>query len=368
MAETLSPKPVAGILDIEPYVGGRSSAPGADKQYKLASNESPLGASPRAVEAYREAAEKLHLYPDGAAAKLRATIAEVYGVNPDWVVCGNGSDELLHLLPQIYCNPGDEVLFSEHGFLVYPIAARAASAIPVSAPEPNRIVDVDAMLARVTPKTKIVFIANPNNPTGSYLPASEIRRLHAGLDKSVLLVIDAAYAEYVRRNDYEPGIELVAHSSNVVMTRTFSKIFGLAGVRVGWAYCPPGIADALNRVRGPFNVNAPALAAAAAALSDRAFTAKAAEHNEKWLVWLRDQIRELGLRVDESVGNFLLIHFPDKAGQRAADADEFLMSRGVILRRVAAYKLPNALRITVGWEEANHAAVAGLREFVRSWK
>jgi histidinol-phosphate aminotransferase len=360
--------PVPGILEIDPYVGGRSDAPGAQKTFKLASNESPLGPSPRAIEAYAAAAKSLHLYPDGGATVLRDAIAEVYGLNADRIVCGAGSDELLHLLAIAYCGEGDEVLFSEHGFLVYPIAARAASATPVTVPEPKRVVDVDAMLSRVTKKTKLVFIANPNNPTGSYLPASEMRRLHAGLPPHVLLVVDAAYAEYVRRNDYESGIEMVATSENVVMTRTFSKIYGLAALRIGWAYGPPHVIDALNRLRGPFNVSAPALAAAAAALRDRGYAQAAADHNEKWLRWLRDEIRKVGLVVDESVGNFLLVHFPQGKGQTAADADEFLMKRGVIFRRLGAYKLPNSLRVTVGTEEANHAAIAALKDFVGSWR
>lgn len=359
-----SPTPVPGVLDIQPYVGGRSAAPGAARIFKLSSNESPLGASPRAVEAFAQAADKLHAYPEGSSAVLREAVAQLYGLNPDRIVCGNGSDELLHLLAQCYCRPGDEVLFSEHGFLVYPIAARAASAIPVIAPETNLTASVDALIARLTPKTRIVFIANPNNPTGTYLPVGEIRRLHAALSQETLLVLDAAYAEYVRRNDYESGIELVATSENVVMTRTLSKVYGLAALRVGWAFCPAGVADVLNRTRGPFNVSIPAQLAGAAALRDTAFTEAAVEHNSKWLAYLAGEIARIGFRVTAGVGNFVLVHFePAPSKRNAAAADTFLMQRGLIVRGVSNYGLPDALRISVGTEEANRLLIAALEEF-----
>jgi histidinol-phosphate aminotransferase len=253
------------------------------------------------------------------------------------------------------------VLFSEHSFLVYKIAALANSAVPVSVPEKDLHTDVDAMLAAVSSKTRLVYLANPNNPTGSYLPHDEVRRLHAGQPPDTLLVIDAAYAEYVRRNDYETGIEMVSNFRNVVMTRTFSKIYGLAGLRVGWAYCPAAVVDALNRIRGPFNVSVPAQRAAAAALSDRSHVDAGIAHNEKWRSWLTQEIRKLGLRVDDSVANFVLIHFADAKTAHAADV--FLSSRGVILRGVANYGLPHCLRLSVGSEAANRAAVAALSAF-----
>jgi len=359
-------KPVPGILEIDPYIGGRAEAPGRARSFKLSSNESPLGPSPKAIEAYKEASASLHIYPEGSAAALRAAIAEEFGLNPDRIVCGNGSDEILHLLPQIYCNPGDEVLFSEHGFLVYPIAARAASAVPVAVPEPKLVTDIDAMLARATAKTKIAFVANPNNPTGSYNTAAELRRLRAGLPKDCLLVIDAAYADYVSRNDYESGIELVATTDNTVMTRTFSKIYGLAALRVGWAYGPAAVVDALNRVRGPFNVSTAAQAAATAAIRDRSYAEQAARHNAKWLPWLGAEIAALGLKVYPSVANFVLIEFASTGARTAVAADKFLMQRGVVLRGVAAYGLPNCLRLSVGTEDGNKAAVAALREFMEA--
>lgn len=361
-----APSPAPGVLDIKPYIPGRTSAPGAARVIKLSSNESPLGPSPKAIAAYRAAAGELALYPEGSAALLREAIGDVHGLNPARIVCGNGSDELLHLIAQTYCRPGDEVLYSEHGFLVYPIAAHAASAVPVAAPETGLTANVDAMIARLSPKTRIVFLANPNNPTGTYLPAHEVRRLHAALSPETLLVLDAAYAEYVRRNDYESGIELVGSSANVVMTRTLSKIYGLAALRIGWAYCPAAIADALNRTRGPFNVSLPAQAAGAAALRDTAFTQEAAAFNAKWLDWLMHEISALGLNVTPGVGNFLLIHFGTKPGRTAADADAFLLKRGLVLRGVAAYGLPGALRLSVGTEEANRLVVAALSDFVKS--
>lgn len=358
-------KPVPGILDIKPYVGGRADAKGAARIFKLSANETPLGPSPKAIEAFKAAAAGLHIYPEGSAASLRAAIGEVFDLDPGRIVCGNGSDEILHLLPQIYASPGDEVLFSEHGFLVYRIAALAASAVPVAAPEPDLVTDVDELLKRASAKTKLCFVANPNNPTGSYNTASELRRLRAHLPKDCLLVIDAAYADYVSRNDYESGLELAATTDNTIMTRTFSKIHGLAALRVGWAYGPDAVIDALNRVRGPFNVSTPAQAAAIAAIKDHDHVARAAAHNARWLSWLGEHIAATGLKVRTSVANFLLIEFPETGAKTAAAADKFLMQRGIILRGVAAYGLPNCLRISVGTEEANKAAVAALEEFMR---
>lgn len=357
-------KPVLGILDISPYVGGRSQAEGTGPTYKMSSNETPLGPSARAIEAYRAAAGSMHLYPESSAASLRQAIGDTWGLNPERIICGNGSDEILHLLPQIYAGPGDEIIFSEHGFLVYKIVTLAASATPVVVPEPDKRTDIDGILARVTERTKIVFITNPNNPTGSYNTPTELRRLRAGLPKDCLLVIDAAYADYVDRNDYESGIELVATSENTVMTRTFSKIFGLAALRVGWAYVPAEVADAYNRVRGPFNVSTAAQAAAVAALKDRAHAADSKAFNTKWLAWLTENITALGLKVYPSVANFLLVEFPATGQRTAKAADAFLMKKGVIVRAVTAYGLPDCLRISVGSEDGNRAAVAALKEFM----
>jgi histidinol-phosphate aminotransferase len=358
------PQPRPGVLDIEPYVPGKSDAPGVARVFKLSSNETPLGPSPKAIAAYRAVSEHLQDYPDGAVTSLRTAIGDVFGLDPNRIVCGAGSDDLLNLLADAYLTDGDEAIYTTHGFLVYPIATLGSGAKPVVAPETNYTANVDAILAKVSARTKIVFLANPNNPTGTYIPFDEVKRLHRALPPQVLLVLDAAYAEYVRRNDYESGIELVATSENVVMCRTFSKIYGLAGVRLGWMYGPAHVVDAINRIRGPFNINAAAMAAGVAAIEDIAHVETARIHNERWLAWLTSEIGKLGLTVTPSVANFVLIHFPTTPGRTAEDADAFLTKRGLILRRVKAYHLPNCLRMTVGSEEANKLVVAALAEFM----
>ncbi|MGH6877839.1 MAG: histidinol-phosphate transaminase [Rhizomicrobium sp.] len=359
----MSPRPKPGVLDITPYVGGRGPAPGGPAAIKLSSNESALGPSPAAIAAYEAARADLSFYPEGSARLLRDAIAEVHHLDPERIVCGNGSDEIISLLAHIYLSRGDEVLFTEHAFLVYRIAALANSAVPVAVPEKDLRAHVESMLAAVTPRTRLVYLANPNNPTGSCLSAAEIRHLHEGLPDSTLLVLDAAYAEYVQRDDYEAGAELVARFDNVVMTRTFSKIYGLAGLRVGWAFCPEPVVDAINRVRGPFNVSVAAQRAAAAALRDRGHVARAVAHNAEWKSWLAANIRVCGLRVDEGEGNFLLIHFASPRDAQSADA--FLTSRGFIVRPVANYGLSHCLRLTVGNAEADRGVAAALSDFAR---
>ncbi len=359
------PVPNPGVMEIAAYVPGKSKAKPGVKLHKLSSNETPLGPSPAAIEAYRAGAATLEFYPDGSATELRKAIAETHGLNPDNLICGNGSDELLGLLAHVYLEPGDEAIFTEHGFLVYKIQILANGATPVVAPETDLRSDVDAILDRVTARTKIVFLANPNNPTGTYISDAEVKRLQAGLPKHVLLVLDAAYAEYVRRNDYSAGVELVSDNENVVMTRTFSKIHGLAALRIGWMYGPAHIIDALNRVRGPFNLNSAAIAAGAAAIRDRKHVDEAAHFNETWLPVLTGALTDIGLTVTPSVGNFILIHFPDGDPEKsAAAADAFLTERGYVLRAVGAYGLPNALRMTVGSAEANEGVIEALKDFM----
>jgi len=362
------PAPKPGILDIELYVGGRSTAPGAAKVYKLSSNESPLGPSPLAVAALVAAAHDLERYPDGNSRLLREAIGKACDLDPGRIVVGGeGSGPLLTLIANAYLMPGDEAIFSRHAFLIYEIATRANSARPMIVDEKvtNRgiKIDVDAMLAAVTAKTRIVYIANPNNPTGSYLTRDEMKRLHAGLPASMLLVIDAAYGEFCDAPDYDIGLELARAHDNVVMTRTFSKIHGLAALRLGWALVPQAVADVLNRIRAPFPTSPLQQQAGAAAIADTAHVARAAAHNAQWRKWLIEEIRKLGLKVDDSAANFVLIHFaPGRQDAKAADA--FLIARGVILRQVGAYGLPDALRLTVGTEEANRVAVAALRDFI----
>ena len=359
-----APTPRPGILDIAPYVPGRDTADGGARVFKLSSNESPLGPSDKARAAYIAAANDLTRYPDGGCWALREALAARHGLNMDNIICGNGSDELLTLMAHTFLTHGDEAIHTQYGFLMYPVIIRAAGATPVVAPETDLRADVDAILQRVTEKTKLVFLANPNNPTGSYLPMEEVRRLHAGLPEHVVLVLDAAYAEYVKRNDYEAGIELVSQHPNVVMTRTFSKAYGLAGLRVGWLYGPAAIIDALNRVRGPFNVSIAAQAAAVAAVEDTDHLNAAVAHNDVWLPWLTRELRALGLEVTDSVGNFLLIHFPDEDGKRAPQAERFLSRRGLILRGMKEYGFANALRVSIGPEEANRLLITALAEFL----
>ncbi|MCK0197877.1 histidinol-phosphate transaminase [Ancylobacter sp. 6x-1] len=359
------PVPHPGVLQIEAYVPGKAQAGHGVKVHKLSANENPLGASPKALEAFRDAAA-LELYPDGSSTRLREAIGGAYGLDPARIVCGTGSDELITLLATAYAGPGDEVVYSQYGFLIYRIATLAAGATPVVAPEHDLRTDVDALLAAVTERTRIVYLANPNNPTGTYIPFDEVKRLHRGLPPHVLLVLDAAYAEYVRRNDYESGIELVATSPNVVMLRTFSKIHGLAALRVGWMYAPAEVADAINRIRGAFNVNAPGLAAAGAAIADTGHVERAIAHNEEWLPRLTRELTALGLTVTPSVTNFVLVHFPETPGRTAPEADAFLSARGLILRRMDGYGLPGALRLTIGTEEANRLVVAALSEFMKN--
>jgi histidinol-phosphate aminotransferase len=364
-AAPVRPQPRAAILEIDPYVPGKSHVPGVEKVHKLSSNESPLGPSPKAVQAVRALADSLEIYPDGASTALRGAIARRYGLEPSRIICGNGSDELLALLAHVFLHPGEEGLYSQYGFLTYPICIRAAGGIPVVAEERDRTASVDAILAKVNARTKVVYLANPNNPTGTYIPYSEVKRLHGGLPPHTLLVIDAAYAEYVTRNDYAAGLELAATADNVVMTRTFSKIHGLASLRIGWGYGSAHVIDALNRVRGPFNLNGAAQAAGVASLGDAAHVEGAIAHNARWLPWLAEAIAELGIEVTPSVGNFLLLSFPKQPGRTAAEADAFLSARGFILRAVGAYGLPDSLRLTVGGEEANKGVVASLTEFMR---
>ena len=359
-----APGPQPGILDIAPYIPGTSALPGAQKVIKLSSNETPLGPSPKATQSYLEEASRLSRYPDGSAAPLREALAARFGLEPERIVCGAGSDELLNLLAAAYLGTGDEAIYSRHGFLVYKIAILAQGATPVVAPETNLTANVDAILSRVTDATRMVFLANPNNPTGTYLPFDEIKRLHEGLPKHVVLVLDAAYAEYVRAKDYEAGIELVATSANTVMTRTFSKIYGLAALRLGWAYCPAPIADVLNRIRGPFNVTGPSIAAGVAAFNDVHHVQEAVDHNTKWLGKMAQALSRIGLDVTPSAANFLLVHFPNEAGKSAAEANAFLHEHRIVLRRVDEYGFPHALRMTIGTEAENNAVLEALTAFI----
>ena len=357
-----SPTPRAGVLSIEPYVGGKSKVAGAHKVHKLSSNESALGASPLAIEAFETASQSLHLYPDGGAGALRDKIAQIHQIQADRVICGAGSDEILQLLCRAYLGDGDNIVQSEHGFLVYALAARACGADIHFAPEKNLCTDVDAILAKVDARTRLVFLANPNNPTGSWLPHTEILRLHRELRPDIVLVLDAAYAEYMADPEYDDGIDLVTKHANVIVTRTFSKIYGLGGLRLGWAYGPAAMIDALNRIRGPFNVSAAAQITGIAALEDQDFVARNRAHNDVERAAMRQRLGGMGLEVHPSAGNFLLVRFPEQPGLCAGDIQSWLMSKGVIVREMTAYRLPNHLRISIGAREANQTLLDLLAE------
>jgi len=356
------PKALPNILEITPYKGGQKLV-GA---HKLSSNENPLGCSPAAQAAVMEAAKHMELYPDGSATALRTAIGAKYGIEPDRIVCGAGSDEIFQLLGRAYLRPGDNIVQSQHGFLVYRLIAQQAGAETRSAPETDLTTNVDAMLEQVDQNTKIVFLANPNNPTGSYIPYSEVKRLHADLPENVLLVLDGAYAEYVRRNDYSSGMELAGEMANVLVTRTFSKIHGLAALRLGWAYGPASVVDALNRTRGPFNVSAVSQAAGIAALSDDTFMAKSVEHNDSELVRVKTAVEKAGFKTFPSVGNFVLIEFPEEAGRTCAEADAFLRQEGIVIRDVNVYGLPTCLRASIGTVEQNDDLIAAIEKFSKS--
>lgn len=356
---TRAPEPLAGILQIRAYVGGEGTRTG----HALASNENPLGAGEAARTALLRELDRTHVYPDGGARALRKAIAESCGLHPDRIVCGNGSDELLALLCRSYAGPGHEVIHSKHGFLMYRISALAAGAAPVAVAERNLSADVDGLLAAINSRTRILFLANPNNPTGSALSRVELRSLVDGIPQEVLLVLDSAYAEYAAGPQYEDGAALVDERPNVVMTRTFSKIHGLASLRVGWAYCPAPVASVLNRVRGPFNCNGPGMAAAAAAMRDHAHVARSVAMNLANRAALADGLASLGIASPPSAGNFVLARFGCEKDALIADAA--LRKGGIRVRRMAAYGLPDSLRITVGTEAAVQdvlGALAGRQE------
>ena len=357
-------QPREGLLNIRPYKPGAAEAPGVENPVKLSSNENALGCSEKASAAFQASADQLHIYPDGGATRLREAIAKAEGLEAERIVCGAGSDELLQLLGKAYLNPGDKVVQSQYGFLVYKLVAMQSLAELVVAPETGYRTDVDAIIEAAGDDAKIVFVANPNNPTGTYIPASEITRLRDALPDETLLVLDSAYAEFVEDPDYEAGIELARTRDNVVMTRTFSKIHGLAALRLGWAYGDPSIIDVLHRVRGPFNVNLPAIEAGIAAIEDADFVRRSIAHNTQWVDFLRQQIGGLGLEVTPSVCNFVLVHFPESGDKTAPDADAYLTSQGLIVRRLEPYGLPHALRITIGKEDENRRLAEALTAFM----
>lgn len=353
----ITPQP--GIMDIALYQGGAAHVPGMSNVIKLSSNENPLGPSLKAIEAVQNSAAQIHRYPSTDHEALRNAIGTVHGLNPDQIICGVGSDEIITFLCQAYAGPGDEVVHTEHGFAMYRISALAAGATPVEVPERDRVTDVDAILAGCTERTKLVFIANPNNPTGTMIGMADIARLADGMPPAAILVLDGAYAEFVE--GFDGGASLIAERDNVVMTRTFSKLYGLGGLRVGWGYGPQTIIDVLNRVRGPFNLSGTALIAAEAAIHDTAYVEYCRTLNARWRTWLAEALAEIGVPSDTSCANFILARFADQ--HEAEACDTYLQSQGLIVRRVAGYNLPRALRITVGDEIACRRVVAAVAAF-----
>ncbi|MDZ4730474.1 MAG: histidinol-phosphate transaminase [Xanthomonadales bacterium] len=359
------PIPRKALDRCPPYVQGQSAIVGVAEPIKLSSNESPFGPSPRAQAAFQQAVGQLHRYPDGGQSALRQVIAERFGIEQERIVCGNGSEELILLTIRAFVDPGDEVLVSENGFVMTRIHALAQGANIVVAAEQGWDQSVDNILACITDKTHIVAIANPNNPTGTYLPASEIRRLHAGLPSNVLLLLDGAYADYVVEPDFDSGMKLVRSSENVIMTRTFSKLYGLAGTRIGWAYTSSNVVAAIQRIRTPFNTNAPAQAAAAAALQDTEFADRVREHTILWRETMREQLLALGIIVPASVTNFLLMQIPEEGGHNALDASRFLKERGILLRPTGVSGPGDCLRVTVGAEHENQAFLDCIRQYMQ---
>ncbi|RMF15543.1 MAG: histidinol-phosphate transaminase [Alphaproteobacteria bacterium] len=358
------PSPNPWVADLAPYQPGKAQAPGVKRVVKLSANESVVGPSPAAVAACREAAATLERYPDPTATALREALAAHFGFDPDWIICGAGSDELLHLVVQAYAGPGDKVLHSRYGFMMYPISSRAVGAEPVAVPNRDWAADVDGLLAAVDERTKVVFLDNPNNPTGACLPGSEVRRLAESLPPHVVLVHDAAYAECVDQPDYEDGIALARDFPNVFTTRTFSKLYGLAALRVGWGVADPRLLDPMHRIRPPFNVTSPGQAAARAALADQEHLAKAREFTIRERRRLAAGLARIGLEVVPSETNFLLVRFPDEAPHRAEDANNWLARHGYLVRWLPGQGLADSLRITIGEEADNNAIIALLEEFM----
>ena len=364
MTSHIGPQPKPGVMRIHAYVGGAAQTKSGKPATKLSSNENPLGASPAAHAAYEEAAQKFPIYPEGSARILREAIAEAEGLDPARIVCGAGSDDILALLAKAYAGEGDEVIHSQYGFSVYPIATLAAGAEPIMAEETELRADVDKILAACTPKTRVVFLANPNNPTGTYLSVAEMERLRAELPPQVLLVVDEAYSEFADAGDYGSVLKTVESRDDLVVTRTFSKIHGLAALRVGWGYMPPAVADALNRIRGPFNTSIPAQMAGAAAIRDREHIRKSREHVLRWRGWLAQALGGIGIETTPSQANFLLLRFDPQGPRSAPAADAWLQERGYILRRMEGYGLPDRLRLSIGRDDDNRAVVEALAEFM----
>lgn len=355
-----APEPKPGILEISPYVAGKAKAAGFADPIKLSANENPLGCSPAAQRAYEAVAGRLNLYPDPRATPLREAVARRYGLEPERLIFGIGSDEIFGLVCQTFCRPGDNVVQFASGFFAYRIAGRAAGAEVRFAPEDDLRRSVDCLLAEVDERTRVIFLDNPGNPNGAWVPADEVRRLLDALPPTVILLLDGAYAEFLSDPNYEDGLRLAREAPNVIATRTFSKLHGLAALRVGWAYASEPVISAMDRIRAPFNTSIPGQLACAEALFDEDFQHRSLELVEQWRPWLAQQIGGMGFEVYPSATNFVLVRFPDRPGRTAAEVDAHLAARGVLVRGLANYGLPDFLRITVGTEHQNRALIDAL--------
>jgi histidinol-phosphate aminotransferase len=364
VADNSRPEPKPGILDIQAYVPGKATVEGVADPVKLSSNENILGSSPAAREAFRAAADGLHIYPDSRATVLRAAIAEHFDLEPERLVFGDGTDEVLHLINQVFLEPGDNIVMGQYGFGAYAIGARACQGEVREAPEPDYRISVEEVLKLVDERTRLVFITQPANPTGTFTTRDELAALHAALPPATTLVLDGAYAEFADDPRFTDGLDLARRAENVIVTHTFSKLHGLAALRIGWAYCPAHIADALDRIRAPFNTSIAAQDAAVAALGDEDFQQRSREHVIYWRAWLTQQLGGLGLDVVPSQANFVLVGFPSTPGRTASQAEAFLAQRGWSVRGVANYGLPDHLRITIGLEEHNRAVDEALNAFM----
>jgi len=362
------PEAVAGIASLRPYKQGQSKIGNRTNPIKLSSNESNLGASPKAIKAYKEYADQLFRYPEGSQRELTQAIGERFGLNPQQIICGNGSDELILLLIRAYTQPNDEIIISEYSFVMAKIHARIHGANVIIAPEPELKISVDEILSRLTPRTKMIIVANPNNPIGQYISADEIKRLHENLPSDVLFVLDGAYADYVEEADFDDGAKRADEHGNIVITRTFSKLYGLAGLRIGWAYAPPNIIDTLQRIRTPFNTNGAALAAATEAVQDKEYADFVRQHNAKWLRQINEALTKLGLTMIKSVTNFYLIRFDEFGEAGAEKAWEFLLQKNIIARPISASGPPNCLRLTIGRDEENQAVIQAFTEFAKIYR
>jgi histidinol-phosphate aminotransferase len=352
------------LYDIENYIPGKSKVGQNNKKIiKLSSNENALGASPKSLISYIDHAKDVFRYADGSCNNLRDALAKINNIDSSQIVCGAGSDEIIAFLTSAFAGVGDEIIYSQHGFLMYPISAKRVGAKAIKVKEKNLKTDPSAILSAINSKTKIIFIANPNNPTGSYLNKQELLNLISQIPKNILVVLDHAYQEFVTVDDYYDPIEIVNNNPNVVLTRTFSKIFGLASLRIGWCYSSKEIAETLNKIRGPFNVSGPAQVSAISALEDNDFVINSINHNKKWLeIYYQEFLSNQKITLYPSIANFILIDFFNE--KNCQIVNQKLLQESIILREMSGYGLPSCLRLTIGTAEENEIVINKIKEIL----